>query len=311
MRIVVAGGSGLIGRHLVASLAADGHSVVVLSRHPARARPVLPSGTEIVEWTAGSTPTGAWQASMAGADAVVSLVGASIGRWPWSARRRQELIDSRLLPTRALVQAMADLAPADRPHVFASASGTDIYEGRDDSPATEATPPAGGFLADLCLQWEAEARAAEPLGVRVVALRMGIIICAGAPALARMSLPVRLFVGGTVGSGRQWISWVDIADAVGLIRLSLESAGLAGPLNVCSPDPRRQRDVAVAIARTLHRPTWVRTPAWAVRLVLGEQAVLILGSRRVSPERALAAGYRFVAPTFETAVAAALGRRAR
>jgi uncharacterized protein len=310
MKVVIAGGSGFIGRRLVRSLAADGHQSIVLSRDPTRSRADLPAGTEVVGWAGDGTGDRRWMSSLAGADGVVSLVGRSVGGWPWTPGRRRELVDSRVIPTRILVGAMAALAAAARPLVFVSASGTLFTQGPADTPATESTEPADAFLTRLCLRWEAEARAAERLGIRVVALRMSTVIGRDAAALQRLALPVRLFCGGPIGSGRQWLSWIDIRDAIGLIRFGLESTELSGPVNACAPDPRRQADFARALARILHRPARLHTPARLVRLVMGEQAALILGSRRVSPEKAITAGYRFVEPLLEPSLARALGRAA-
>jgi uncharacterized protein len=298
MRVVVAGGSGLIGRALCGTLLEAGHEPVVLSRALARAR--LPAGVTCVEW---HPPTlGSWGTSLDGADAIVNLAGESIGHWPWTSHRKRELRDSRLDATRALVQAMAPLPPGRRPRVLVNSSGTDLYEGRDREPATEATEPSSTFLARLCVDWEKEATRAEELGVRVVLARTSLVITRGAPSLELVSLPFRFLAGGPVGSGRQWFSWIAIEDAVALIVLALTDAAISGPMNVAAPDPRRQADFARALGAALHRPAWIRTPAWAIRLVLRDQATLALGSRRVWPARALAAGYTFAYPQLEAAL---------
>ena len=330
-RWVLAGGSGLVGRALAQELAAEGATVVILSR---RAAPSGDAG-ETEGSLSGSVGRGAggpeaqggaagtirvvhwdpadsrrpWAAEMAGATAVVNLAGESLGRWPWTPARRQRLRDSRLVATRGLVAAMEDLPPDLRPSVLLSASGADYYEGLDEEPATEATPPAATFLARLCRDWEAEARQAEELGVRVVILRLGIVIAPAAPAVLRLALPVRLFLGGPIGSGRQWVSWIDRRDVVGLARWAAARADIAGPLNAVAPDPRPQLEVTRILARLLGRPVWFPTPAWAVRLALGGQAVLVLGSRRVWPARALAAGYVFRRPRLEEALSDALAGR--
>lgn len=301
MKIVVAGGSGMIGRHLCAALATDGNEVVVLTRDSRRA---LGPGIRSVEWR--PPRLAAWAVELDGAGAVVNLAGASIGRWPWTARRRRILRDSRIGPTRVLIEAIEQLAPSRRPPVLLSGSGTDLYEGRDTSPAAENTPPGDSYLARLCLRWEAEARRAERLGVRVVLLRTSLVVTRDAASLRLMSLPFRLFIGGRIGSGRQWMSWVAIDDAVGIIRWAIETPTMRGPLNLSAPDPRRQAAFGRAIAGAIHRPYWFPMPAWLVRLVLGRIAVLALGSRRVWPGRALAGGYVFRVPTLEAALERAL-----
>jgi hypothetical protein len=305
VKVVVAGGSGLIGTALGRALVAAGHEVVILTRSEARASRHGPP-VRLVRWRPPSLD--AWATELSGAAVVINLAGASIGRWPWTSRRKRTLRESRLSATRALVDAIAALPEDARPAMLLSASGTDIYEGRDEAPAGEDTHPGHSFLARLCLDWEAVAEGAEELGVRVVLLRTSSVIGRDAPYLRVVSLPFRLFVGGRLGSGRQWVSWVDLADAVGLYLFALESKALRGPLNVSAPDPRPQVAYAQALAAALHRPNWFAVPGWLVRSVLGEQATLALGSRRVWPAKALAAGYVFQRPRLEDALAAATGR---
>lgn len=301
VKIVVAGGSGLIGRALVAALLADGAAITVLTRDPAGAARQLPAGARAAAWD-GRDPSAAWSAELAGTDAVINLAGATIGHWPWTAARRRLLVSSRVDPTQALVSAIGALPVADRPVALLNASGTDGYEGLDREPATEATPFSDTFLARLCTAWEAAAAPAEALGVRVVCLRHGFVLAPGAPALRLLALPTRLFVGGPIGGGRQWFSWVAMADLVGLYRMALTNPSLHGPLNVTAPGPVPQAELARAMGRVLHRPARLPTPALPVRLVLGGMATLILGSRRVTPARALAAGYVFQRPLLDDAL---------
>jgi len=304
MKVVIAGGSGLIGHALCDALIAAGHEPVVLMREP-RERSRLPAGVRTVAWDPPAL--GDWAAELADAGALINLAGESIGRWPWTPGRKRALLESRLQATGALVEALGQLSAGRRPAVLLSASGTDLYEGRETEPADESTPPADTFLSRLCLAWEAEAIRAEALGLRVVLMRTSPVMARGAPVLRVLSLPFRLFVGGRLGSGRHWMSWVDIADAVGLYLWALASPAIVGPLNVTAPDPRRQSDFARALGAALHRPSWFVTPAWIVRLVLGDQATLALGSRRVWPTRALACGYTFQHPRLEDSLERALG----
>lgn len=304
MKVVLAGGSGLIGRAICEALLATGHDPVVLTRDP-RPPSRLPRGVRGVAWD--PPEPGDWAAELADAGAVINLAGETIGRWPWTSRRKTVLLESRRQATRALVEAIGRLPARRRPAVFLSASGTDLYEGRDAEPADEATPPADTFLSRLCLAWEAEAIRAEALGLRVVLMRTSPVMAPGAPVLRVLALPFRLFVGGRLGSGDHWMSWVDIADAVGLYLWALERPAINGPINVTAPDPRRQSDFAGVLAAALHRPSWFPTPAWVVRLVLRDQATLALGSRRVWPTRALAYGYTFQHPRLEDSLERALG----
>ncbi len=306
MKVVLSGGSGLIGRAISEALVAAGHEPVVLTRDPRRASR-LPAGVRAVAWNPPAP--GEWATELADAGAVVNLAGESIGRWPWTAQRKAALIESRLSATRALVQAIERLPAERRPSVLLSASGTDLYEGRDAQPADETTPPADTFLSRLVLAWEAEALPAEALGVRVVLMRTSPVMAPGAPVLRVLALPFRFFVGGRLGSGQFWMSWVDIDDAVGLYLWALESTAIYGPLNVAAPDPRRQSEFARVLGAAIHRPSWFPTPAWIVRLALQDQATLALGSRRIWPAKALASGYEFRRPRLEDSLRHAFGER--
>jgi uncharacterized protein len=305
VKVVVAGGSGLIGRALAAALIGAGHEVVVLTRDPTRAR--VPPGSTAVPWNPPAL--GPWVDDLRDSAAVINLSGESVGHWPWTAARRRTLRDSRLVPTRTLVAAIESLPEARRPGVLLNASGTDVYEGRDATPADESVPPSDTFLAQLCVAWEAEARRAEALGLRVVLMRMSLVVAREATSLRLLLLPFRLFVGGRVGTGRQWMSWIAIDDVVGLALAALEGSDLRGPVNFAAPDSRPQAEFARVLGRALHRPTWFPTPAWAVRLILGQQATLALGSRRVWPAKALDAGYTFTVPRLEDALERVVGRR--
>jgi uncharacterized protein (TIGR01777 family) len=296
VKVVVAGGSGLVGRAICRELTAAGHELVVLTRDPARTAARLP-GVRLVAWDPETID--GWHAELSDAGAVINLAGESVGRWPWTARRRADLVESRVGTTRALVDAIRSLAPEHRPAILINASGTDLYEGRDVEAADENTPPADTFLSHLVVAWEAEARKAEELGIRVVLMRASLVIAPGAKSLRLLALPVRLFLGGRLGSGRQWTSWLDIDDMVGLCVLALGSPEIHGPINAAAPEVRTQAEFAKALGSALHRPIWFPTPAWLIRLVFGQQSTLALGSRRVWPAKALAAGYVFKRPRLE------------
>jgi uncharacterized protein (TIGR01777 family) len=305
-RVVMTGGSGLIGRHLARALLSDGYGVDVLTRDPRKATRRLPSGARAVPWQVAQSRELA--ALLAGAAAVINLAGVSLGPRPWTPGRKRSIRDSRLRVTAALVDAMRDLPEAERPSVLVSASGTDVYVGRDESPATEETTPGDDFLARVCVEWEAAARAAEPLGVRVVIVRQAFVLARDAPVLALLALPFRLFLGGRLGTGRQWFSWIHVTDLVALYRWAIRDPGVEGILNAVAPEPCRNADLAAAIARTLHRPSWLPVPAWTLHLALGAQATLVLGSRRAVPARALAAGFEFLYRDLERALRDVLGR---
>jgi uncharacterized protein len=301
VKVVIAGGSGMLGRAISASLIADGGEVVVLSRAGGEAGP----GVRCVRWD-GRTVDGPWTSELVGADAVIDLCGMSVGSWPWTGGTRGRLRSSRLEPRNALVDALRGLPAASRPRTFVAISGTDGYVGADAAPATEDTPLGDTFLGVLCRDWEAAALQAAELGIRVVVARTSVIVAPRAPVLARLALPVRLFVGGRIGSGQQWFSWVHITDWVAAIRLFLRDPAITGPINVSGPTPLRQVDVARTLGRILHRPSVLPTPAFAVRLALGGQSDLVLGSRRVSSALLAATGLSFAFPDFETAARDAL-----
>jgi hypothetical protein len=290
MKVLIAGGSGYIGRHLSASLQTDGHQVVVLTRR--QPSPSAVSGPRMVTWDA-RTADGAWVSELNGADAVVNLAGMSIGSWPWTKQKMAELVSSRLRATNAIVQAIERTASERRPKVLVSASGIDYYGDRGDEVVTEESSAGNSFLAHLTQQWEGAAAKAEPLGVRVVRIRTAMVFGRGAPAFQLLTLPFRLFAGGPLGDGRQWFTWIHINDHVRLYRLAIEDGRLTGPVNAVAPDIRPERDVAREIGRVLHRPAIIPAPAFALRLVLGEEAHLLLDGRHAVPAKAQSAGFQF------------------
>lgn len=290
MKVLIAGGSGFIGRHLSSRLVSDGHEVVVLTRQQQTAPS---SGVRFATWD-GRTPEGAWVSELEGADAIVNLTGASIGGRRWTARRKAELLSSRVVPTAAIVQAIERRPAEHRPSVLVNASGIDYYpDRRDDQAIAEDGPLGTAFLARLCQQWEAAATRAEALGVRVVRIRTSMAFGRGAPAFFLVTLPFRLFVGGALGDGGQWFTWIHIDDLVGLYRLAIENARLSGPINAVAPDVRRQRELAQEMGHVLHRPSVLPAPALLLRLALGEQADLLLHGRHAIPAKAQAAGFAY------------------
>ncbi|HEY0493758.1 MAG TPA: TIGR01777 family oxidoreductase [Candidatus Dormibacteraeota bacterium] len=289
MRVVIAGGTGFIGRHLSAGLLANGDEVIVLSRS-ATADPV-PVGVRVVLWDPAAE-VGAWSSALQGAGAVINLAGTSIGSRRWTRRRMDQILASRLRGTRAIVKAMGRLPAADRPPVLLNASGIDYYGDRGEEMVNEQSGAGGSFLAHVCQQWEAAALEAEPLGTRVVLMRTALVFGREAAAFRLMVLPFRTFAGGPLGNGSQWFTWIQIEDLVGLYRLALDREAVRGPLNAVAPDLRRQRQVAAEIGRALHRPSVVPAPAPLLRLALGKQADLLLHGRRAN-SRAAELGYQF------------------
>jgi uncharacterized protein len=295
MKFLISGGSGFVGGHLVTSLVRDGHEVVVLARSvpPPRAGERPAGGLRYVTWDA-RTPQGDWVSELSSSDGVVNLAGANIGTRRWTRRRMAELLGSRLAATSAIVRAIEQTPAERRPRVLVSASGIDYYgDRRDDAILTEDGAPGDSFLARLTQQWEGAAQKAAPLGVRVCCIRTAMAFGREAPAFRLLILPFRLFVGGSLGDGRQWFTWIHIDDLVGIYRLALENSTLSGPINATAPDVRRQRDVAKEIGKVMRRPSLFPVPAPILRLALGQQSQLLLHGRRASPAKALAAGYAF------------------
>ncbi len=291
MRVVIAGGSGMIGRHLAASLVRDGHAVEVLTRDAGRAGRRLPRGARAVTWPRG--PVRELARALESSDAVVNLAGTPIGPIPWTTGRKRSIRESRIHATEALVEAIAALPAEARPRVLVNASGTDVYAGIEAYPADESAPPQADFLARVCADWEAAAQRAEEHGVRVVIVRQAFVLARDATVLALMALPFRLFVGGRLGSGRQWFSWIHVDDLVALYRWALDEANVRGIVNAASPEPCRNAEFAATAARVLHRPCWFAVPAFVLRLVLGEESTLVLASRRAVPRRVLEAAFQF------------------
>jgi len=298
MRVAVTGSSGLVGTALRHALARRGHTVHRLVRNNPRAlgditwEPV--SGRFDLE-------------SLEGVDAVVNLAGASVASGRWIEARKRLLRTSRVEATRHLVDGLATLR--QKPAVFVSASAVGYYADRGDEELTEKSPPGTDFLARLAADWEAEALRAEQAGIRTVILRFGVILAATGGALGRMLLPFRLGLGGRLGSGRQWMSWFSLSDAVGAIRYVMGNEGLRGVFNAVAPEPVRNVEFTKALGRVLGRPTIFPAPAFALRLALGELAdALLLASQRVFPRRLEAAGYPFQHASLELALRNALGR---
>jgi uncharacterized protein len=304
MRIVIAGGTGFLGSPLAEVYAEEGHDVRVLtrslpageSRHePGTGKP----GVTHVGWRPDGS-SGPWAAVIDGADAVVNLAGASIAARRWTPQRKAELRDSRIVPTRSLAAAIRDAAAP--PRVFISGSGVNYYGNSGDEPRTEDSPPGAEFLSHLCVDWEAEACRAARDGMRLVVLRTGVALERTGGALPQMMLPFRLFAGGRVGSGRQYMSWIHRIDWVEMVRWIVDTPAANGPFNATAPHPVTNREFTRALGRALRRPALMRAPGIAVKLMLGELAdALLLGGQRVIPAKAQQLGFHFRYPEIDIA----------
>lgn len=304
MNIVVAGGTGFIGRALCVALSQRGHSVTVLTRNVVQDFRQPGVGVNVVPWS--GRDTGPWEQVLEGADAVINLAGASIADARWTELRKQLIADSRVLTTRILVTA---LSRRSAEHVtFISASGIGYYGVSDDHRLDEGTVRGQGFLADLCLAWEAEALRAAEFGVRVVILRTGMVLEQDGGALPKMLLPFRLFAGGPIMPGSQWVSWIHRRDHIGLIEWALANIDISGPLNAVAPEPVTMKTFCEVLGRVVHRPSWLPVPEFALNILLGELGTLMTTGQRVIPAKAMAGGYTFHYPILEPALQSILTR---
>ncbi|MDQ3369528.1 MAG: TIGR01777 family oxidoreductase [Myxococcota bacterium] len=291
MKIVVTGATGFVGSALVPALLARGDTVTVLSRDGARAQAKLGGVTGI---TADLETPGAWTAALAGVETVIHLAGESVAGKRWDARHKQAIRDSRVESTRTIVDAIAALPPAERPRALIAASGTDYYPFAldidfDDDQVTETDPPGDSFLARVCVEWEREALVAQQHGVRVACMRTGLVLGPGG-ALGKMTAPFKLFVGGKIGHGRQWLSWIHRDDAVGAYVAAASDHGYTGPINLVT-DSVRGAAFARALGKALGRPSWMPVPAFALKAAVGEMSEYLLHGRRVVPARLRELGF--------------------
>jgi uncharacterized protein (TIGR01777 family) len=287
MKVIVAGGTGFLGEPLVKRLVARGDEVLVLSRNPERVR-----AGRGVAWSAVD--------EAGSADAVINLSGENIGAGRWTAQRKRNILSSRVEATTALVTAIR--RAREKPRVFISASAVGFYGLRGDDVLDESSPNGAGFLAAVTEAWEEAARRAEAVA-RTVIFRFGVVLAKDGGALRQMMLPFRYGVGGPVGSGKQWLSWVDREDVIRAIEWAIDNPSVRGVYNVTSPEPVRSRDFARILGRVMHRPSMLPTPGFALRLVFGEMAdELLLGGQRVVPSRAVREGFSFRYPTLESSL---------
>ncbi|HEX8072558.1 MAG TPA: TIGR01777 family oxidoreductase [Pyrinomonadaceae bacterium] len=301
MKIIVTGASGLIGSALVPALVAAGHQVTALVRRATRDQ-TRPGVTE-VEWQPDAGQLDA--AQLAGTEAAVHLAGEPIAEGRWTDEKKRRIRASRVESTRLLAETLARLEP--RPRALVSASAIGYYGDRGAEVLTEASAPGNDFLAEVCQAWEAAAEPARAAGIRVMHPRIGFVLSGRGGGLPRMLVPFKLGVGGRVASGRQYMSWVALADVVGVVERALTDERLAGPVNTVAPQPLTNAEFTKTLGRVLGRPTIFPIPAFGLRLALGELAeALMLSSARVEPARLRAAGYEFEYPQLEAALRAAV-----
>jgi len=290
MKILITGSTGLVGTALAEQLQSAGHTVCRLVRPGTSAEAIRTAPGFDVNW---NPATGELGGAAVGADAVVNLAGASIAQGRWTPERKQLLRSSRVDTTRALVTALAKMSA--RPRVLISASATGYYGNRGDELLTEDSGPGSGFLSEIAREWEAEASKAEVLGIRVVRARFGVVLARHGGALPVMMRPFQFGLGGKIGTGRQWMSWITLDDAVAILLLALENGHISGPLNLVSPQPVTNAEFTKTLATSLHRPALFPAPAFALRFLLGEMAdALLLSSQRVQPAQLQKLDYKFL-----------------
>jgi uncharacterized protein (TIGR01777 family) len=294
LNITVTGASGFIGRRLMKLLTSTGHSLHTLSRH---AGTNLPPNVRLSVWDAFAGPPP--EPALRGADVVIHLAGESVAQ-RWTADSKRLMRESRVQGTQRLVEAMGKLQEAPRALICASAIG--YYGSRGDEILTEASTPGSGFLPELCTAWEREAAAAEQFGVRVVRLRIGIVLAPQGGALARMLPPFRMGTGGRLGSGRQWMSWIHLDDLCEMFRFAAEQP-VRGAMNGVTPYPVTNSDFTRTLASAVHRPAVFPVPQFALRMMFGEMAEVLVSSQRVAPKGAEQAGFQFRFPQLSAALA--------
>jgi hypothetical protein len=292
MRVLIAGGSGFLGQKLAVRLRDEGYRVQILTRRPSTA-------TDTIAWNPDGMP-GTLPQQFDGADGVVNLAGETLAKWPWTTRRKRAIWESRILSTRTIAKAIASCARP--PRVFISSSATGYYGPRGDEPVSESSPPGTDFLAGLCVEWEQEARAVDSGPTRVCVVRTGLPLSLAGGALPVLLLPFKFGVGGPVGSGRQYLPWIHLDDWIAMVMWMLTTDRATGAFNATAPEPITNREFARAVGRALRRPAVMPAPAFAVRLVLGEMAVLALAGQRAMPVHAEQLGFHFSHRAFEPAL---------
>lgn len=302
MQLLIVGGTGFIGSAMIRAWSAQ-HPLIVLTRNPDSARQRLPHAVQVVEWD-GRT-LGDWVRALESVDVVINLAGETIAQ-RWTPEVKKRLVASRVETTRLLVKALQSIAT--RPATLLQASAIGIYDQNPNAVAEEETPPGEGFLAELGKAWEDSARPVESLGIRVCYMRFGVVLGAGGGALERMLTPFKLGIGGPIGSGKQWLSWIHIDDVVGSAQFLMERPDLSGVFNFTAPNPVTMEEFARTLGRVLLRPAFVRVPTFALKTIFGEMAETLLQGSRVLPKRLLEAGYPFRYPTLEPALRAVLER---
>ncbi|MGB3509215.1 MAG: TIGR01777 family oxidoreductase [Microcoleaceae cyanobacterium] len=301
MKVAITGATGFVGRRLVQRLHSEGEEILVLTRNSERAKLVFPSSAypnlEVVAYE--PKQSGVWQKSIDGCDGVVNLAGAGIADERWSPGRKREIMDSRKITTEKLVEAIAQAN--SKPSVLVSGSAVGYYGTSETATFDETSPSGDDFLAQVCQGWETAAQPVKDAGVRLVILRIGIVLGMGG-TVSKMLTPFQLFAGGPIGSGKQWFSWVHIDDLVGLILHSLGHPNIQGVFNATAPNPVRMGEFCQDLGEALNRPSWLPVPDFAIEMLLGDGAVVVLEGQKVLPKQTQASGFEYQYPTVKPAL---------
>jgi uncharacterized protein len=302
MKIAIVGATGFVGSRLVGQLQTQGHQVKILTRQPGTATSRFPQA-EIVGYT--PLQSGEWQKSISGCDAVVNLAGEPIAEKRWTPAQKQTILDSRKLGTQKIVEAISQAEVKPQVLINASAIG---YYGTSETAKFDETSPAGtDFLAEVCTAWETAAQAVTASGTRLVILRMGIVLGENGGALGKMLAPFSAFVGGPIGSGKQWFSWIHRDDVVKLIITAITDTQMQGVYNATAPNPVTMQDFAQTLGTVMSRPSWLPVPNFALEAMLGEGAIVVLQGQQVIPTQTIAQGFNFQYPQLQPALTAILG----
>lgn len=297
MKVAITGATGFVGSRLVQQLQAQGHQPLILTRNRDAALKAFPN-LEVVAYT--PTASGSWQDAISGCDAVVHLAGEPIAESRWTAKQKQEIMDSRQFSTQKIVEAIVKANP--KPTVLVNASAIGFYGTSETATFDENSASGSDFLAEVCQKWETEAQKVKAVGVRLVILRLGIVLGDGG-ALAKMIPPFKLFAGGPLGTGKQWFSWIHRDDLVNLIVETLTRSDIEGVLNATSPSPVRMSELCQTLGEVLNRPSWLPVPGFALEALLGEGAQVVLEGQQVLPKRTISSGFNYQYPTLKQALA--------
>jgi len=290
MKIVIAGGTGFIGRHICHLLVDEGHSIVILSRNPDRTSATANPRTRVIQWHGHED--GSWATFCDGAEVVINLSGAPIADRRWTPERKRELVDSRVLTTQALLGSIAKWKT--KPHTFITASGVGFYGDRESEEVNEHSPCGKGFLAELCQAWEAAAKQGEAIGLRILSVRFGMVLGLNGGALPKMAFPFRFFLGGPVLPGSQFVSWIHVKDLSRLILWLIPNKAMSGPVNGVAPDSVTMREFCERLGQAMKRPSWLPVPGFLLQIALGELASMLTTGQRVHPQRALDGGFTYL-----------------